>query len=274
MKKILIAFDGTHFSEGAFEFARRLNDLEPVLLTGVFLPQTIISSMWSYADGMAGPLMVPVFDEQERVITEQNVERFERMCKNNDIDYRVHKDDMDFALPELRRETRFADLLILGSEKFYENMGVNEPNEYLRDALHGVECPVVLVPERFVFPEKMILAYDGSSSSVYAIKQFSYLFPELKNRKTLLVYVNENPEKDFPDRVRIEELAARHFPDLTLTKLDTDPKKYFAAWATEEKGAMLISGSYGRSGLSQLFKESFVQKVIGDHQLPVFIAHI
>ena len=39
MKKILIAFDGTHFSDGAFEFARRVNELQPILLTGVFLPQ-------------------------------------------------------------------------------------------------------------------------------------------------------------------------------------------------------------------------------------------
>ena len=39
MKKILLAFEGSHFSEGAFEFARKLNELSPVQLTGVFLPQ-------------------------------------------------------------------------------------------------------------------------------------------------------------------------------------------------------------------------------------------
>ena len=37
MKKVVIAFDGNHFSEGAFEFVRRLNELQPILLTGVFL---------------------------------------------------------------------------------------------------------------------------------------------------------------------------------------------------------------------------------------------
>jgi hypothetical protein len=52
MKKIILAFDGTHFSEGAFEFARRLNELQPVLLTGVFLPQAEIANLWSYADGV------------------------------------------------------------------------------------------------------------------------------------------------------------------------------------------------------------------------------
>ena len=37
MKKILLAFDGTHFSNGAFQFARELNELEPALVTGAFL---------------------------------------------------------------------------------------------------------------------------------------------------------------------------------------------------------------------------------------------
>jgi hypothetical protein len=36
MKKVILACDGSHFSEGAFEFARRLNELRPILLTGVF----------------------------------------------------------------------------------------------------------------------------------------------------------------------------------------------------------------------------------------------
>jgi hypothetical protein len=38
MKKVIIAFDGKHFSEGAFEFVRRLNDKQALLVTGVFLP--------------------------------------------------------------------------------------------------------------------------------------------------------------------------------------------------------------------------------------------
>ena len=38
MKKILLAFDGVQFSKSAFDFARQLNDLHPILLTGVFNP--------------------------------------------------------------------------------------------------------------------------------------------------------------------------------------------------------------------------------------------
>ena len=152
-------------------------------------------------------------------------------------------------------------------------MGTNSPNDYLRDALHDVACPVLLVPEKFDFPESIILAYDGSEDAVYAIKQFAYLFPELNNRQTLLVYANDDAEEDFPDKIQMQELAARHFSNLTLFKLDVNPKKHFSTWVLEKKSAMLVSGSYGRSGLSQLFKNSFIKDIIASHRLPVFIAH-
>src|SRR4051812_3681188 len=122
MKKILIAFDGTQFSEGAFEFARQLNELQPILLTGVFLPQVSYANLWSYAGAMAGPVYVPLIEEEEGPLLQENMERFHSLCVRNGISFRIHKDLYDFALPELKRETRFADLLILSSEKFFEDL--------------------------------------------------------------------------------------------------------------------------------------------------------
>lgn len=273
MKKIILAFDGTHFSAGAFEFARRLNDLQPVLLTGVFLPQVELANLWSYGHSIGTPF-IPLIEGSESAQIQQNIEKFEKLCQHNGIEYRVHKDIFNFALPELKNESRFADLVILGSEVFYENMGTkNGPNEFLQDALHDLTCPVILVPEKFEFPESIILAYDGSQSSVYAIKQFAYLFPELCNRETVLVYVADNAKKSFPEEMQMNELVARHYPNLTMFKLEINPRKFFNIWVQDKSSAILVSGSYGRSGLSQLFKKSFITGVIRDHRLPIFIAH-
>ena len=272
MKKILLAFDGNHFSEGSFEFARALNEMRPILLLGVFIPQVNYANLWSYASAGSGPLLIPLVEEEESETIHKNIARFEELCKKHAINYRVHKDFFDFGLPELKKETRFADLAILSSETFYQNLGTAIPNEYLKEMLHSSECPVLVVPEKFNFPESNILAFDGSESSVYAIKQFAYLFPELSNNRTLLVHADDE-ETSFPQELYIKELASRHFPKLTLFKLDVNPKKYFASWIKEKKSAILVSGAYGRSSVSQLFKRSFVSDVIGDHQLPVFIAH-
>ncbi|OQP63870.1 hypothetical protein A3860_23330 [Niastella vici] len=273
MKKIILAFDGAHFSEGAFEFARKMNELSPILLTGVFLPQIDYSGLWGSSAGVHGGILMPLVEDDDVETVERSIGRFISLCQANGIDYRLHKDFSDFALPGLKKETRFADLLILGSESFYMNIGINEPNSYLTEAIHDAECPVMVVPEQFEFPEKNILTYDGSESAVYAIKQFAYLFPELANNKTVLVYAKNNDEIAFPDEQYIEELCARHFPELTLFKLGLDPDKYFGLWSGEKQGAMIVSGAYGRSSFSMVFKKSFISDVIRDHKLPVFIAN-
>jgi nucleotide-binding universal stress UspA family protein len=272
MKKVLLAFDGKHFSEGAFEFARKLNELQPILLTGVFLPASVFSSMWTYTDAITG-IYAPMIDEEDTEKMEQNIEKFEKHCRNNDIDYRVHKGFSDYALPNVEKESIFADLLIIGSEVFFENKGTKSPNNYLQDALHSIKCAAVLVPEKFDFPESIVLAYDGSDDSVFAIKQFAYLFPELCNKEVLLVYASEDKDADFPDKIEMEELAARHFSNLTLCKLDINPGRYFSTWISEKKSALLVSGSYKRSGVSQLFKKSFIKDVIAKHELPIFVSH-
>lgn len=270
MKKILLAFDGTRFSDGAFNFARRMNAREPILLTGVFLPQVEYANLWSYG-ASAGSVFIPLVRTEASGKVQENVERFERLCRRHNINHKVHKDLFNVAISGLKKETRYADLLILGSESFYENSEAGEPNECLKDALRTAECPVLVVPEKFVSPESNIMAFDGSESSVYAIKQFAYLFPELCTNKTLLVYAREG--KSMPDEECIQELAASHFSDLTLLKLEVTSKKYFASWIGAEKNAILVSGSFGRSYFSQLFKKSFITDVIYDHKLPLFITH-
>ncbi len=273
MKKILLAFDGTNYSEGAFEFARKLNELQPILLTGVFLPMAQLSNLWRYAADGIGGVFIPEVEDSDLQIVEENIARFEKHCQANGINYRLHKDFNDMALPELKKESIYADLLILGSEKFFENMGTRSPNDYLQDLLHDVKCAVLLVPEKFEFPESIILAYDGSDDAVFAIKQFTYIFPELCNKEVLLVYANEDSEVDFPEKIQMEEFAARHFSNLTLCKLDIDPKTFFSSWVLEKKSSLLVSGSYKRSGLSQFFKRSFVRDIIAQHELPIFITH-
>lgn len=274
MKKILLAFDGSNFSEGAFEFARQLNEMEPVLVTGVFMPQVDYANLWSYASAAgAGVNYIPLLEEEDAELVHHNVMHFEELCQKNGVAYRVHKDFYSFALPELKKESRFADVVILSGELFYKGVVESNQFDYLRDALHATECPVLIVPEHYLFPDNNILAYDGSEESVYAIKQFAYIFPELVKNPSLLVYAEDEADKDFPSKQHIVELATQHFKDLTFYKLEIASKKYFSTWLDERKGSILVSGSFGRSAFSQLFRKSFVAEIIKDHRIPVFVAH-
>lgn len=273
MKKVLLAVDGTNFSAGAFDFVCKLNEKEPLLLTGVFVPQLDYADLWNYPVAVgAGAVYVPLTanDAPDEALARQ-VALFEKSCQRRGIPYRVHADAEDYALPELKRESRFADVMIVGGESFYRNVaGINRTN-FLTGLLHHAECPVMVVPEAAPFPQTNLLAYDGSEASVYAVKQFAYLFPHLAANKTVLVYAEEEGNRDFPYRNEIVELVNQHYPDLALYKLPH--KRYFNVWLSEHKGALLVCGSFGRSALSQALRKSFAADAVQAHKLPVFIAH-
>lgn len=271
MKKILLAFDGVHFAKGAFEFACRLNELQPILLTGTFLPRVDLSASWSYAAG-GGPFFIPTMEGYSAGQIEQHIKTFESECIRRNIEYRVHKHPNEAAMSELRKETRFTDLLMLDSEKFYEDVAMRSPNEFIGMAVHDAECPVLLVPEEAAFPESIVLAYDGSENAAFAIKNFCYLFPELSDKKAILVYATSG-ETVIPDLLSIEELVTKHFSHLTIQKPEATPRKYFDTWLAEIEKPMLVCGALARSEVSQLFRKSFVAEILSEHKVPVFIAH-
>lgn len=272
MKKILLVFDGSHFSQGAFNYALHISKTQPILLTGVFLPSTdYTDTMIYYLGGMAGPLYVPTLDTDTETM-EQNVEKFKSLCVKHNIEHRVHTSVSGSIVEGIKKETRYADVMILSSETFYSNLGKVTQDYYLQDTMHKAECPVIIVPENYKMPQSIILAYDGSRTSVFAIKQFAYLFPELSGLSTVVVYASDENE-DLPDMPYIEELAARHFKDLSFFKLEADPKKYFNTWMMDRGSAILVTGSFGHTGLSEIFKRNFAEDVINEHNLPVFVAH-
>ena len=273
MKKIIIPFDGGHFSKGAFSFVSSLHEIKPILLTGVFLPEVDYARFFFFPTAFAAPSFIAGVEDFEEEEVNKSVEKFEELCQKNMIEYRVHKDLYDSSIPQLTKETRFADLMVIGSETFYTNGIINGSNEYLKDALHTTECPVIIVPEKFTFPSHIILAYDGSASSVFAIKQFASLFPELCNLKTILVYAGDD-RHNIPEQVLIEELVARHFSNLTITKkVTSNNKNDISNWFFQLRNSLVVSGSFGRSAISELFKKSFLIQLIKEHSTPVFIAH-
>lgn len=275
MKKVLLTFEGTNFSEGAFLFARWMNTLQPLMVVGLFLPQTEYANLWSYASPIKvrpETLFIPLLEQEDAAVVTNHIKRFESLCQKNGIKYRVQKDFYDFALPELKKETRFADILVVSGELFYKSIVHSDPIDYLTDAAHTAECAVLIVPEKFSNPDTTILAYDGSEASVYAIKQFAYLFPELTKNKTLLVYLGEEA-KDIPSQELLTELLSQHFPDVTFIQLEHGSKKSFREWVSSQKNTLLVSGSFGRSAFSQFLHKSFVADIIEEHQTPLFIAH-
>lgn len=273
MKKLILALDGKHFPHGAFEFIKSINNKSKVLVAGVFLSPVDYSKVLAFT-GMEGIAMMPEWFEQnaDDVIVSRNINAFEQACITEGIEYRIHKDTNLMAISTLIEETRFADALLVSSDLFYENVQKMQPNFYLEEVLKKSECPVFLIPENYKEPVQTILTYDGNESSVFAIKQFSYIFPELCKRESILLSVADHKE-ELPEYSMISELVSRHYPDLKITTLSLSNRNEFANWIKNQPDSYIIMGSFSRSLFSQLFKRSFANAVINDIKMPIFISH-
>jgi hypothetical protein len=269
MRKVLLPFEGVRFPEKAFAFALELNKAEKIQITALSLPQTNLSNLWSYAGDLETKTQIPLIEEQEAEVIDANIAQLSKRCQENDIELKVHRHNTDFGLSALRPESRFADLMLVENETFNDDK--NGLDELFPSAIYESECPVVIVSSNSLNIKCIILAYDGSKSSVYAIKQFAYLFPNFNAYPTLLVNASEN-DGDLPHIHEMEELAERHFSNLDIIKLQMSPK-YFRTWITDKPGALLVTGSFGRSAISNLLIKSFAMDIVKDNQITVFSAH-
>jgi hypothetical protein len=268
MKKISIVFDGGHYSKGAMDFVRQLNEVSPVSVTGCFLKQEC------FVDTSTPPYVGTAdFElENEDRLLETTIQRFSRDCERLHLNYKVHHYNSTSGMDYLRKLSRFSDALVVSSELYFRNVSEVQPNEFLKDLLHISECPVFTVPEKFSFPDTIILAYDGSESSLFAIKQFANLFPELCERKTMLLHGYEENE-DIPELNTIKDFASCHFSNFGFYSLHLNNRNQFSKWLKEVKNPLVVSGSFGRSHLHEFIKKSFISETIHDHKAVVFTAH-
>ena len=272
MKQVLIVGAGHHFPKGPITFLHSMQGQERVHVKGLFFRPVEYSTL---AASRMGANMIPVLDleDNEKEVIAVHKALFSRQCEQYHISYSLHDNDREWSKDLLQKESRFADLILISGELFYAETDNRQPNQYLREALHSAECPVLLVPENFTTVQHLYMAYDGSRDSLYALKQFCYLFPDLTDLPTEILYINEETSDTIPDLDNLKQYTQAKFDCMSFSRLHFNATDYLATWISEKKDALLVSGSFGRSRLSYIGNPSFSEDVIHENQLPIFIAH-
>ena len=272
MKQVLFVGAGQEFPKGPFAFLKSMQQAEMVHARALFFKPVDQASLMAVAMS-SGLTPILQLDEKEEETIAIHKALFAKECEQNNIRYSIHRSDQPWDRDLLVRESRFADLILISGELFFADAGTRQPNAFLQETLHAAECPVLIVPETFRSIEHIFIAYDGSRESCYAIKQFSYLFPQLDELPTEVLYVKDESSQLIPDIENLRQFTRLKFNSMGFSKLHFKAAEYFATWIGERKHVLLVTGSFGRSPFSYLARHSFVEDVIRDHQLPIFIAH-
>jgi len=273
MKRILFVCAGQEFPNGAFAFLKSMEAHEPVSVKGLFFSPIDI-------EGMVTASQIAVMEpylrlkEKDRKAVKDNKLHFIKQCELNYIKHQVHENTDEWNKEILAEESRFADIVMLSGELFYSDINADQPNSFLREALHAAECPVLVIPEDYAPFEHIVIAYDGSKESMFALKQFCYLLPQFTDLPTEFIYVRDETTEEIPDLENLKCFTRLHFNSMNFSKLHFKAASYFATWIGERQHVLMVSGSFGRSPFSYITKRSFAEQVIHDHRMPLFVAHI
>lgn len=279
MKKIRLAIDAINPDKNAMEFACYLGRLTKSKVTGVFLENLVAEEkpVLKQMQGMA--YMDWEVDEKSAEhkakieLIEKNISFFNEGCINREVSYSLHR-DRGVPASELIEESRFADVLVVDAETSFNKHYEGTPTEFVRDILKKAECPVIIAPERFEAIDEIIFSYNGSSSSLFAIKQFTYLFPQLHDKKVSIIQVNEAGKWQDPDKYKFKEWMIEHYTNFHFEALKGKANMILFDYLYKRKNMFLVMGAYGRNDLSQFFKSSHADLLIKTVTLPIFIAHL
>ena len=278
MEKILLAIDAFNPDKNAIEFACYLGRMTKSKITGVFLENRTADEKVILKNGDETPYSN--WEESEYLIQnlakieriEKNIRYFRQKCAEEQVLCRVHR-DRGFPATELIEESRFADLIVIDSELSMNPHYEGSPTDFVYDILNNAECPVVLAPEDFEGINEIIVAYNGSGSSVFALKQFTYLFPQLGDRKITALQVNETGRWQEQGNYNFSEWLRIHYTNVHFEALTGETDRALFEYLVKRKGVFLVMGAYGRTALSQFLKHSRAELLIKTLTQPIFIAH-
>ena len=276
MEKILLAVDALKPNRNALDFASYLGRLTKSGITCIFPdhPETTVpvhrdlhGFPIAFAENKAAKNQIAI-----KARIEETISGFKKQYGDSDTIFVVHRES---GLPEedLVLESRFADMLILNAEMTFDNRLEGAPTHFVINMLKKAECPVIIAPESFEGIDEIIFCYDGAYDSIFAIKQFTYLFPQLQNKKLTVLQIDEDGKGKKHEETRFSEWLKSHYNNFQYEIINGKVKHMLFDFLFKRKDIFIVMGAYGRTALSTFFKKSTAEPLIKTITQPVFISH-
>ena len=277
MEKIVIAVDALEPNPSAFDFACYLGHLTKSKITAIFL-ENLLNDVRPVEKDLQGRAVMfwnredAAENNARRARIEQNITTFKDQCLDKGVCFNIHR-DRGLPAPDLIKESRFADVLVMDAGTSFNKRFEDSPTGFVRDILRKAECPVIIAPAHFEELNEIIFAYNGSASAVFAMKQFTYLFPQLQDKKITILQVNNTGEWQDPDKHKFKEWLQDHYTNLHFEAVKGKTDSGLFDLLFTRKNMFLVMGAYGRNALSRFFIRSLADPLIGSITQPIFIAH-
>jgi nucleotide-binding universal stress UspA family protein len=278
MENIIVILDAAKPRTQLIEFSCYIANLSRARLSAYFIERVFGNDVPRQKLLFALPYVDTItssdLDEnnQNAIRYVENEKAFCDACMNRGVTVEVIR-NRQTTLEELIIESRFAELIILDPEISFGSNAETVLSREVEEFIHQAECPVMVAPYNFYGIDEIIFTYDGSKSSVFAIKRFIELFPELSNLKATALQIAEGTAIRFRENTKVMQLIASQFPNVKFRQLTGKASDQLFSYLIDKNRTALVLGAYGRGFSSMMFKPSIARLIVKTLNLPVFISH-
>ncbi|WP_152266369.1 universal stress protein [Agriterribacter humi] len=279
MKRILLATNAAQAKLHALDFACFVAKATKSELTILFLESTRYEKVPVVKEVHSMPHVQTIIDNdlpenhELEDLYAHNRKLFSDACQSRGVNASVCA-FRKLSLEKIILESRFADVLIADPDLSFSNNTESTPTVFIKELLLKSECPVILAPFSFDGVDEIVLAYDGSKSCVFAMRQFTHLFPAFSAKKIIVLQVNENESDNSVIHMEmIRKLLALHYVNVEFKTLHGQPGDELLLYLIGKRNTFVVMGAFGRNMLSNFFRKSMAERVLSMLNLPVLIAH-
>ena len=277
MKKILAVVDSLNYKEEQLDTIEYVSGILKSNLT-IVMPQEINGSSFLTSSDFAANAPASYFElgirasgEKDDII-KHNTAAMRMACQARNLFCAMYGDRA--ATPEeIILESRFADLVLLGKELSLHLQFDNGPTGSVRDVLANAECPVLVTSEDMPAVKGVVFTYNGTYSSMYAIRSFTGMFPEIVTQHATVIYINEKENKAMPHERLLREYLGAYNRNISYMTLSGKADTVIQAYLEQKPDHITTLGAHGRSRLSRFFNSSTAGYILRTTKGPLFITH-
>jgi hypothetical protein len=274
MERIVIVISPTGVERTSLEFACYLANLTGAKLTGLFLHQAPLMEVNEkpgihFCHHAKEAQVFPLLSGND--IGAIKID-FDRFCSNHCLKWMPERKDA-LNINDVILESRFADLLIINADSSFSTELESTPTDTVTYTLKYAECPVIIAPLSFNGINEIVFTYDGTSSSVFAIKQFTHQFPQFRDNKITFLQVNDDRSFEIHHKEMITEYLGTHYSSVRYQVLKGDPEDQLFSYFLNKSDVFVVMGAFGKKIIPSIFRRSTANLLLKTTSLPIFISH-
>jgi len=280
MKKILWVVNPLHYKQSDEAFPCYLSALIDGEITVAFLdsgiPENVPflsnSNVMPTVEYRIGAIPSEVIEEKNEV-NFQVISQIRGYFSDRNTQVIFHK-KQGLTYEDILKESIFSDILLTNIALSYFDYDHNQLSSMVKSLLSKANCPIMLVPDDMQEIERIYFTYNGSYSSVFSIKQFTYLFKVLHNIPVIVLTVAEQKKEDeIENQQLLSDFLAKHYKTFSFKLLQGYPERELMIELMYQKNAIVTFGAFSRNRISQMLHKSNSENVTKIIDLPVFITH-